>query len=87
MKMGMAGSIFEPHPSNFKILITFKDVQLMLLDFFDICCNLRNPKFPDQSWAHLALVVFGLTLYSGYLKEPLALIENQPLVEGYSFVT
>ena len=33
----------------------------MLLDFFDICDSFRNPKFPLQSWVHLALVVFDLS--------------------------
>ena len=38
--------------------MTFKDVEMILLDFFDICDSLRNPKFPFESWVHLALVVF-----------------------------
>ena len=58
--MGVAGFIFEPHPSNFKIFITFKGVSMILLDFFDISDSFRNPKFPIQSWVHLALIVFEL---------------------------
>ena len=35
---------------------------MILFDFFDICDSFRNPKFPLESWVHLALVVFGLFL-------------------------
>ena len=43
-KMGVAGLVFEPHPPNFEIFTTFKDVQMMLKQFFDISTGFRFKK-------------------------------------------
>ena len=34
--MGMAGSFFEPQPWNFGILVSFRDVQMILVPLFEI---------------------------------------------------
>ena len=61
---------------------------MMLLDFLDICDGFRNPKFPLQSWAHLALVVFGLG-YKNDMQAALILKNILPIgrdVNWFSFM-
>ena len=40
----MTGLMFEPHPPNFENLYKFKDVQMMLEQFFDISTGFRFSK-------------------------------------------
>ena len=43
-KMGVAGLMFEPHPLNSENLNNFKDVQMILKQFFDISTGFRFSK-------------------------------------------
>ena len=51
--MGVAGIIFEPHPPNFEIYTTFKDVQMMLKIFFLIFTGFRFSKISVECSVHL----------------------------------
>ena len=45
--MGVAGLMFEPHPPNFENFYNFKDVQMILKQFFDISTGFR---FSKMQW-------------------------------------
>ena len=46
--MGVAGLMFGPHPPNFENLYNFfKDIQMMLEQFFDISTGFR---FSKMQW-------------------------------------
>jgi hypothetical protein len=50
--MGVEGIIFEPHPPNFEIYTTFKDVQMILKSFFDISTGFRFWKISVECSVH-----------------------------------
>ena len=57
--MGVAGLMFEPHPPILKIYTTFKDVQMMLKQFFDISTGFRFSKLQWGSVPSIPVAVLG----------------------------
>ena len=76
-KMGVAGLMFEPHPPNFEIYTTFKDVQMMLKHFFDISTGFRSKKNGKEFSVHLLRCPwFGLHIYIHTQKKLLYFVDK-----------
>ena len=58
--MGMAGLMFEPRPPNFENFHNFKDVQMMLKQFFDISTGFRFSKLQWFSVPSIPVAVLEL---------------------------